>query len=160
MRPHFIYNALMSIYYLCAQKPQKVQEVTLDFMTYLRKNFTALAGEDTISFSDELEHTRAYLLIEQVQFEDNLLVDFDTPHKNFRVPSLILQPIVENVIEHGINPESAPLRIFIRTRKINFESEIMCGGKLIIRLREEGGAVVKVIALEPQRPLSSRNWST
>ena len=71
MRPHFIYNALMSIYYLCAQKPQKVQEVTLDFMTYLRKNFTALAGEDTISFSDELEHTRAYLLIEQVQFEDN-----------------------------------------------------------------------------------------
>ena len=38
MRPHFIYNAMMSIYYLCAQNPEKAQQVTLDFTTYLRKN--------------------------------------------------------------------------------------------------------------------------
>ncbi len=73
MRPHFIYNAMMSIYYLCAQDPKKAQQVTLDFTTYLRKNFTAIASEDAIPFSDELEHTRAYLAVEQVQFEDGLL---------------------------------------------------------------------------------------
>ena len=115
MRPHFIYNAMMSIYYLCSQNPQKAQQVTLDFTTYLRKNFTAIASEDTISFSDELEHTHAYLAIEQVQFGDSLIVDYDTPYENFRLPPLTLQPIVENTVKHGMDPEYAPLRIAIRT---------------------------------------------
>lgn len=174
MRPHFIYNAMMSIYYLCAQNPKKAQQVTLDFTTYLRKNFTAIVSEDTISFADELEHTRAYLAIEQVQFEDSLCVEYDTPHKNFRLPPLTLQPIVENAIKHGMDPESAPLYISIRTRETNSGNEIvvedngsgfeldadnkahialtnirqrlemMCGGKLSIRPREGGGTVVIV----------------
>ena len=125
MRPHFIYNAMMSIYYLCAKDSKKAQQVTLDFTTYLRKNFTAIASEDTISFSDELEHTRAYLAVEQVQFEDSLCVDYDTPHKNFRLPPLTLQPIVENAVKHGMDPEYAPLNITIRTRETNSGSEII-----------------------------------
>lgn len=174
MRPHFIYNAMMSIYYLCAKDSKKAQQVTLDFTTYLRKNFTAIVGEDTIPFSDELEHTRAYLAVEQVQFEDSLFVDYDTPHKNFRLPPLTLQPIVENAVKHGMDPDSEPLRISIRTRETNFGSEIivedngtgfevvdadkshtalenirqrleiMCGGKMTIMPREGGGTIVKV----------------
>jgi len=176
MRPHFIYNAMMSIYYLCAKDSEKAQQVTLDFTTYLRKNFTAIASENNVPFSDELEHTRAYLAVEQVQFEDSLFVEYDTPHKEFRLPPLTLQPIVENAIKHGMDPEYAPLRIFIRTRKTDFGSEIvvedngsgftpanddrephialanikqrlemMCGGKLTIRPREDGGTVINVI---------------
>ena len=173
MRPHFIYNAMMSIYHLCAKNPQKAQQVTLEFTTYLRKNFTAIASEDTIPFSDELEHTRAYLAIEQVQFEDSLLVEYDTPHKNFRLPPLTLQPIVENAVKHGMDPEYAPLCISIKTRETDFGSEvvveddgqgfesdadtphialanirqrleIMCGGKLTISPREGGGTAVTV----------------
>ncbi|MBQ6006865.1 MAG: histidine kinase [Selenomonadaceae bacterium] len=125
MRPHFIYNAMMSIYYLCAKDPKKAQQVTLDFTTYLRKNFTAIASEDTVSFSDELEHTRAYLAVEQVQFEDSLCVEYDTPHKNFRLPPLTLQPIVENAVKHGMDPEYEPLNITIRTRETNSGSEII-----------------------------------
>ena len=125
MRPHFIYNAMMSIYYLCAKNPKKAQQVTLDFTTYLRKNFTAIAGEEAVPFSDELEHTRAYLAVEQVQFEDSLYVDYDTPHKEFRLPPLTLQPIVENAVKHGMDPENAPLHIFIRTRKTDSGSEII-----------------------------------
>ena len=125
MRPHFIYNAMMSIYYLCAQDPKKAQQVTLDFTAYLRKNFTAIASADTVPFSDELEHTRAYLAVEQVQFEDGLSVGYDTPHTNFRVPPLTLQPIVENAVKHGMDPEHAPLRITIRTREANAGNEII-----------------------------------
>ena len=125
MRPHFIYNAMMSIYYLCAKNPKKAQQVTLDFTTYLRKNFTAIASEDTVPFSDELEHTRAYLAVEQVQFEDNLCVEYDTPHKNFRLPPLTLQPIVENAVKHGMDPEYAPLYISIKTRETSSGSEII-----------------------------------
>jgi len=124
MRPHFIYNAMMSIYYLCVQNPKKAQQVTMDFTAYLRKNFTAIASEDTVPFADELEHTRAYLAVEQVQFEDSLLVDYDTPHKEFRVPPLTLQPLVENAVKHGMDPEYGPLRISIRTRETRAGSEI------------------------------------
>ena len=125
MRPHFIYNAMMSIYYLCAQNPKKAQQVTLDFTTYLRKNFTAIANEDTIPFADELEHTRAYLAVEQVQFEDSLCVEYDTPHTQFRLPPLTLQPIVENAVKHGFDPEKAPLHIFIKTRETANGNEII-----------------------------------
>ena len=117
MRPHFIFNTMMSIYYLCAQDSKKAQQVTLDFTSYLRKNFSAIASENTIPFANELEHTRAYLAVEQVQFEDSLFVEYDTPHTRFRVPPLTLQPIVENAVKHGMDPDSAPLRICIRTRE-------------------------------------------
>ena len=116
MRPHFIYNTMMSIYYLCEQNPQKAQQVTLDFTTYLRKNFNAIASDDTITFSEELEHTRAYLAVEQARCDDNLFVEYDTPHTLFRVPTLTLQPIVENAVKHGMNPDAAePLHISIKT---------------------------------------------
>ena len=59
MRPHFICNAMMSIYYLCAKDSKNAQQVTLDFTTYLRKNFTAIVSENNISFSDELERYAA-----------------------------------------------------------------------------------------------------
>ncbi|MBQ9564840.1 MAG: histidine kinase [Synergistaceae bacterium] len=125
MRPHFIYNAMTSIYYLCDQDPQEAKHVTMDFTAYLRRNFTAIASRDPIPFSDELEHTRAYLTIEQVQFKDSLFVDYDTPHTGFRVPPLTLQPIVENAVKHGMDPESEPLRISIRTRRTEAGSEII-----------------------------------
>ncbi len=124
MRPHFIFNTMMSIYYLCAQDSKKAQQVTLDFTSYLRKNFTAIASENTIPFANELEHTRAYLAVEQVQFEDSLFVEYDTPHTRFRVPPLTLQPIVENAVKHGMDPDSAPLRICIRTRETDAGHEI------------------------------------
>ena len=174
MRPHFICNTMMGIYYLCDQDPVKAKQVTLDFTTYLRKNFTAIASEDTIPFRDELEHTRAYLAVEQTQFEDILFVSFDTPHTLFRVPPLTLQPIVENAVKHGMKASDDPIHISVITRQTDSSSEIiveddgpgfkpiddnephialnnirqrlemMCGGDLKISPREGGGTVVKV----------------
>ena len=108
-----------------ANYSKKAQQVTLDFTTYLRKNFTAIVSEDTVPFSDELEHTRAYLAVEQVQFEDSLFIEYDTPHKEFRLPPLTLQPIVENAVKHGMDPEYAPLRISIKTRETDSGNEII-----------------------------------
>ena len=174
MRPHFIYNTMMGIYYLCDQDSGKAKQVTLDFTTYLRKNFTAIASEDTIPFQDELEHTRAYLAVEQAQFEDVLFVNFDTPHTMFRVPPLTLQPIVENAVKHGMKSSSEPIHISVVTRQTDNSSEIiveddgvgfnpvddnephialdnirqrlelMCKGKLVISEREGGGLSVRV----------------
>ncbi len=117
MRPHFIYNTMMSIYYLCRQDPEKAQQVTLDFSSYLRRNFTAIVREESIPFSEELEHTRAYLAVEQVRFGGSLFVAFDTPCTQFRLPPLTLQPIVENAVKHGVDPELSPLHIAVSTRE-------------------------------------------
>ena len=125
MRPHFIYNTMTSIYHLCEQDPHKAKQVTFDFTTYLRKNFAAIASEETIPFVDELEHTRAYLAVEQAQFEDNLFVDFDTPHTLFRVPPLTLQPIVENAVKHGMISSNKPIHITIKTRKTDTANKII-----------------------------------
>ena len=184
MRPHFIYNTMMGIYYLCDQDPQKAKQVTMDFTTYLRKNFTAIASEKPVSFSAELEHTRAYLAVEKAQFEDSLFVEFDTPHVSFRLPPLTLQPIVENAVKHGTRASNEPIHIAVITRKTETASEIiveddgpgftpsddndphlaldnirlrlewMCSGTLSITPREDGGTSVKVTI--PDRPPAGR----
>lgn len=174
MRPHFIYNTMTSIYYLCEQDPLKAKEVTYNFTTYLRKNFAAIASEETISFTDELEHTRAYCEVEKAQFEDSLFIEFDTPHTMFRLPPLTLQPIVENAVKHGMVSSNNPIHILVKTRKTDVASEIiveddgpgyqpkddnephialnnirkrleiMCRGTLEISSGEKGGTLVKV----------------
>ena len=115
LRPHFIYNVMTSIYYLCAQDPARAQQVTLDFTDYLRANFDAVAQEGDAPFPKELEHTRAYLAVEQARLDDRLVVDIDCPHTAFRLPPLTLQPLVENAIKHGADPELPPLHVRIAT---------------------------------------------
>ena len=174
MRPHFIYNTLVSIHSLCKINPQKAQQITMDFTNYLRRNFNAVASDSSIPFSMELEHTRAYLAVEQAQHEDMLFVDYDTPFINFRLPPLTLQPIVENAVKHGMDPYHGPLHISIRTRNTDSGTElivddngigfdpsdesrphtaldnirqrldIMCGGTLSITPGEGGGTMVTV----------------
>ena len=179
MRPHFIYNTLMSIYSLCNQDPQKARQVTMDFTNYLRKNFNAVASDSAIPFSAELEHTRAYLAVEQAQFEEMLVVEYDTLFTQFRLPPLTLQPIVENAVKHGMDPYAGALHVSVRTRHTDSGAEIivedngpgfdphdeskpqptltnirqrltmMCGGTLEITARETGGTRVTIRV--PQR---------
>ena len=174
MRPHYIYNTLMTIYSLCSLDPQKARQVTKDFTDYLRRNFNAVASENTIPFSAELEHTRAYLAVEQAQHEEMLLVEYDTPFTRFRLPPLTLQPIAENAVKHGMDPYAGPLHVTVRTYRTDntsvivvedtghgFEStgdsephialnnirqrlELMCGGTLTIEPRDGGGTRVTV----------------
>ena len=82
MRPHFIYNTMTSIYYLCDRDPQKAKRVTMDFTAYLRRNFTAIASRNPIPFSDELEHTRAYLAVEQIQWHGSGVCTAANLHTN------------------------------------------------------------------------------
>lgn len=124
MRPHFIYNTMTSIYCLCNQDTVLARQVILDFTNYLRKNFTAIASSEPIPFSSELEHTRAYLAVEQAQYKDSLFIDYDIQHVMFRVPPLTLQPIVENAVKHGRDPYAGAFHIAVKTRRTNSVSEI------------------------------------
>lgn len=122
MRPHFIYNALTSIYYLCDDDPQKAKKTVLDFSTYLRKNFTAISNDETVPFDSELEHVKAYLAVEQTRFPNKISVNYETEFTDFKLPPLTLQPLVENSVKHGINNDSGHLTITICT--INLSDSI------------------------------------
>ena len=174
MRPHFIYNVLISIYYLVDEDPKKAQNVILDFSNYLRHNFTAISKDELIPFADELEHVRAYMAVEQARYEDRLFVNYDTEYMTFHLPPLTLQPLVENAVKHGIDPELAPLHITISTKKcesgdaiivedtgigftekdndnphiaienIRKRLELMCNGTLTITPRDGGGTEARI----------------
>ena len=101
IRPHFIYNTLGSIEQLCELDPKKAGELVHDFAKYLRGNFGELDNPKPILMSQEMDHVRHYVSIENVRFPD-MTVSFDLETEDFPIPALTVQPIVENAIKHGL----------------------------------------------------------
>ena len=102
IQPHFVYNALSSISTLISINPPKAQKALDSFTEYLRHNIAALTATKLIPFEEELKHIKTYVSLEEVRFNDRINVEYDIYVKDFSVPPLSLQPIVENAIKHGI----------------------------------------------------------
>lgn len=102
IRPHFIYNTLSSISTLIKIDPEKAQKSLDDFTEYLRANLTSVSETGLINFDKELRHIETYLSLEQMRFDERLKVEFDIKCKNFLVPPLSIQPLVENSVKHGL----------------------------------------------------------
>ena len=101
IRPHFIYNTLGSIEQLCSIDPPKAGELVHNFAKYLRGNFGELDNPKPILMSQEMEHVRHYISIENVRFPD-MTFSFEMNSVDFHIPALTIQPIVENAIKHGL----------------------------------------------------------
>ena len=101
IRPHFIYNTLGSIEQLCSIDPPKAGELVHNFAKYLRGNFRELDNPRPILMSQEMEHVRHYISIENVRFPDMTFL-FEMNSEDFPIPALTVQPIVENAIKHGL----------------------------------------------------------
>ena len=101
IRPHFIYNTLGSIEQLCKLDPPKAGELVHNFAKYLRGNFGELDNPKPILMSQEMEHVRHYISIENVRFPD-MTFNFEMNSEDFHIPALTVQPIVENAIKHGL----------------------------------------------------------
>ena len=101
IRPHFIYNTLGSIEYLCLEDPAKAGKLVHSFAKYLRGNFGELDNPKPIRMSKEMEHVRHYVHIENVRFPD-MTFTLEMNSNDFMLPALTIQPIVENAIKHGL----------------------------------------------------------
>ncbi|MBO5564456.1 MAG: histidine kinase [Lachnospiraceae bacterium] len=103
LHPHFIYNVLNIIYYLCEQDPATAQKAVSDFSTYLRANLSA-ADERAlpIPFAEEWNATEKYLALEKLRYEDDLRVETDFKVMNFLVQPFLLRSLVNNAVRHGI----------------------------------------------------------
>ena len=108
INPHFLFNSLNTISFFCREKPERARELLLALSVYFRNTLEATDAY-MIPLDKELEHVRAYLELEEARFEDRLTVkidmepdqDKDGRKREVLVPTLILQPIVENAVKHG-----------------------------------------------------------
>lgn len=122
IRPHFMYNALGSIEVLCKLDPEKAGRAIHHFTHYLRSNMDIVKSEDTIPFSQELEHIRNYVWLEQMRFDDELEYKEEIEATDFRVPQLAIQPMVENAIKHGMmGNEDGLLHVTLKTQETETE---------------------------------------
>lgn len=103
INPHFLFNALTTLGYLIKTSPDKAYD-TLLRLTQLLRGVLKSTGEFS-TLGDEIKLIESYLDIEHARFEERLRVNIDVSDelKNIKVPSLILQPIVENAIKHGVS---------------------------------------------------------
>ncbi len=103
INPHFLFNSLNSISALTAIDPKRAREMCIRLSDFLR-NSLRLGEKITIPFGEELSLTSSYLDVEQIRFGSRLRVEnsFDPAASDCEVPPLLVQPLVENAIKHGI----------------------------------------------------------
>lgn len=102
INPHFLFNALHTTSFFVRKDPNKAREIIIDLSTYLRYNLENSCK--LVPLEMELEQVKAYFNIEKARFGDkiSLNIDVDENIKNINIPSLIIQPLVENSIKHGL----------------------------------------------------------
>lgn len=102
IQPHFLYNSLTAIKQLCELDPKRAKDAVQDFSRFLRSNMDSLTDRRLIPLGQELEHVGHYLNLESTRFPQRLRVVYRIEARDFLVPPLSLQPLVENAVRHGI----------------------------------------------------------
>jgi signal transduction histidine kinase len=133
INPHFLFNALTTIGYLIQTAPDKALNTLLRLTQLLRGALRS--GSEFQTLGDELKLIESYLEIERARFEERLLVEIKAAPEllNLRIPALILQPLVENAVKHGITPKKAGGKIVIEAAR---EAE-----NLVLRVIDTGAGI-------------------
>ena len=125
LHPHFLFNTLNAISELIYKDRESAERMIGDLSDLLRMSFEKLEVQE-ISLKQELEFLRKYLEIEQMRFHDRLIVEMEISPETLdaSVPNMILQPLVENAIKHGIAPRSVGGKIQISAIRNNGSLEL------------------------------------
>lgn len=134
LHPHFLFNTLHTISALVHEDPE-LAEKTIARLSELLRHFLATSMIQEVPLSEELRILGLYIVIEQTRFEDRLRVQEDVPEalRDAMVPNLVLQPLVENSIRHGIGKRSEPGWISVSAER--------CGETLVLRVTDNGAGL-------------------
>jgi two-component sensor histidine kinase len=131
IEPHFLFNTLAGVLSLIDHDPAKAKQMLHDFTEVLRSSLTALRSESS-PLAHELELAESYLRLLGARMEDRLRwqIDADAAARAVPVPPLLLQPLIENAIHHGLEPqlEGGTVRVSARVQ----------GGELVLEVRDDG----------------------
>ena len=117
IRPHFLFNTLNSAIALVRAEPRKAERLLEDLSDLFRA--ALMAHGESVTLADEIALAKAYLAIEQVRFGERIRVEWalDELANAARLPPLLLQPLVENAVKHGVEPSTSGADIKISTRR-------------------------------------------
>ena len=107
IKPHFIYNSMNAIMELCYTEPERAADTIAHFSDFLRGKLNAFDSNEPAWFDDELGLIKEYLSIEYADRNKVFRVEYDLACKDFRLPALTVQPLVENAVKHGVDRYSA-----------------------------------------------------
>jgi two-component system LytT family sensor kinase len=140
LQPHFLFNTLNSISALVHLNPDTADQMITKLADLLRISLEQ-SGQQEVPLSMETLYLERYLAIERIRFQDRLTVAFDIPEslRRARVPSFVLQPLVENAIKHGVNARSTGGHIAVRARAQD--------GQLCLEVEDDGPGFIT-----PTRP--------
>ncbi len=130
IQPHFPFNPLRTISHLCTDASEAQKAIGL-FSRYLRGNIDVLSHEMLIPFDKETDHARMYLELEKLRFGDSLQVSWDLSCTDFMIPSLTLQPLVENAVRYGVRGNTdgcGTVKILSRDCADHYEISILDDG--------------------------------
>lgn len=118
INPHFLYNTLDAIVWLAeAGEQKKVVSMVGSLSEFFRTSLNQ--GKDVITIREELQHSRSYLEIQQVRYQDILRYEIDVPEELgcYLIPKITIQPLVENALYHGIKNKRGPGKIVINGKQ-------------------------------------------
>ena len=127
IKNHFIFNVLNAISGMCKSEPEKADETVILFSRYLRNHMSILEDSDLVAFDEVMNNLTDYVELEKIRFGEKITYKQEIDFANFIMPQMILQPLVENSLKHGILPKAEGGTICIKTFK------------------EKGNVVIKVI---------------
>lgn len=125
IQPHFLFNTLNTVVSLIRTRPEQAREVLIFLGEFLRHNMRQ--GVAFHSVREECEHVQAYLAIEEARFEDKLhfTMDIEVGTESILLPPLVLQPLVENAVKHGLLPKESGGSVSLKVRRHGNNLEIV-----------------------------------
>jgi two-component system LytT family sensor kinase len=143
INPHFLFNSLNTVADLIVRDPKQAEAMTLRLASVFR-HVLAHAARPLTSIRDEIEFLRTYLYIEEARFGDRLQVEIEMMPAvaNEHMPSLILQPLVENALKHGLGPKPGPGHLWISAQEF--------GDQVRLRVEDDGMGPRRTTSLGPR----------
>ncbi|MCV6630314.1 MAG: histidine kinase [Flavobacteriaceae bacterium] len=135
MNPHFVFNSLSAIQYYINQNDFEASERYLVKFAKLIRQFFALSKKNTITLEEEITLLRNYLYIEKLRFKSKLQyafrIDQKLALKSIQIPTMLLQPIVENAVNHGVFNKKGNGMVIIEFEKINKQT-------IAVKIQDDG----------------------
>ena len=151
LHPHFLFNTLHSISALALDNEIRDAVKMINRLSELLRLTLDKADVQIVTLEDEIEFTRRYLEIERIRFHDRLAVEWDIDPQALtaQVPTLILQPLVENAMRHGVDSNSGTSRIQIAARRQN--------DRILLEVRDDGTDPQKIAGQNGAAGLGLKN---
>lgn len=148
IRSHFVFNLLNAISGMCKYDPEKADDTVVRFARYLRNNIDIMEDDKNIPFASDLKQLEDYVELEQVRFGDKVEFYTDIETVDFMIPPLIIQPVVENAIKHGISKKKGNGTIILRTRQ---------QGENVLITIEDDGIGFEMAELDKEKSVGLKN---